>query len=47
MLFILFYLVAIAILIMHFTGLLARHNAEWLVLVLAVAVFPAVYFLPL
>jgi hypothetical protein len=36
---------AITILIMHFTGFLARHNLEWLVLLLAVAVFPAVIYL--
>ncbi len=41
----LFYLVAIVILIMHFTGFLKRNNLEWLVLVLAVAVFPAVIYL--
>lgn len=29
MLFALFYVLAIAILIMHFTGFLARHNLEW------------------
>ncbi len=29
MLFALFYVVAIAILILHFTGYLARHNLEW------------------
>lgn len=45
MLFVLFYLVAIAVLVAHFTGWLARHNLEWLVLVLAVAVFPAVIYL--
>lgn len=45
MAFIAFYIVAITILILHFTGWLARHNLEWLVLVLAVAVFPAVIFL--
>jgi hypothetical protein len=45
MLFALFYVLAIVILIMHFTGFLARHNLEWLVLVLAVAVFPAVIYL--
>ncbi len=45
MLFALFYLVAIAILVLHCTGFLARHNIEWLVLVLAVAVFPAVIYL--
>ena len=45
MLFALFYVLAITILIMHFTGFLARHNLEWLVLVLAAAVFPAVIYL--
>jgi hypothetical protein len=45
MLFALFYVVAIVILVLHFTGVLARYNIEWLVLVLAVAVFPAVLYL--
>lgn len=45
MAFIAFYIVAIVILVAHFTGWLARHNVEWLVLVLAAAVFPAVIFL--
>jgi hypothetical protein len=45
MLFIVYYVVAIVILILHFTGFLARHNLEWLVLVLAVTVFPAVLYL--
>ena len=45
MLFYAFYIVAAIILIMHFTGWLKRNNLEWLVLVLAVATFPAVYFL--
>ncbi|MDO8789758.1 MAG: hypothetical protein Q7J42_16915 [Sulfuritalea sp.] len=45
MLFILYYLIAIVVLVMHFTGFLARYNAEWLVLVLAVTVFPAVIYL--
>ena len=45
MLFALFYVVALAILILHFTGFLARHNLEWLVLILAVLVFPAVLYL--
>ena len=44
-LFILYYIVAITVLIMHFTGVLARYNLEWLVLVLAVTVFPAVIYL--
>ena len=41
----LYYIVAITILVLHFTGFLARHNLEWLVLVLAVTVFPAVIYL--
>ena len=45
MLFILYYLIAIVVLFMHVTGFLARHNAEWMVLVLAVTVFPAVIYL--
>ena len=45
MLFALFYVVAILILVLHFTGFLARHNLEWLVLALAGAVFPAVIYL--
>ncbi len=45
MLFILYYILAIVVLVLHFTGLLARHNLEWLVLVLAVTVFPAVIYL--
>lgn len=45
MLFYAFYIVAIIILILHFTGWLKRNNLEWLVLVLAVATFPAVIFL--
>jgi len=45
MLFILYYVVAITVLILHFTGFLARHNLEWHILVLAVTVFPAVIYL--
>jgi hypothetical protein len=40
-----FYVVAIIVLVLHFTGWLARNNVEWVVLVLAVATFPAVVFL--
>jgi hypothetical protein len=40
-----FYAVAIVILILHFSGWLLRHNLEWMMLVLAAAVFPAVWFL--
>jgi hypothetical protein len=45
MLFILYYIIAITVLVMHFTGVLARYNLEWLILVLAVTVFPAVIYL--
>jgi len=45
MLFYAFYVVALIILILHFTGWPRRNNLEWLVLVLAVATFPAVLFL--
>jgi hypothetical protein len=45
MLFYAFYVVALIVLILHFTGWLKRNNLEWLVLVLAVATFPAVIFL--
>ncbi len=40
-----FYLVAIAIVILHFTGWLENHNLDWLVFVMAVLVFPIVIFL--
>ncbi len=40
-----FYVVAIIVLVLHFTGWLRDHNLEWLVFVLAVAVFPAVLLL--
>jgi hypothetical protein len=40
-----FYVIAITILVLHFTGWLKRNNLEWVVLVLAVATFPAVIFL--
>ncbi|MDP1524826.1 MAG: hypothetical protein Q8M20_03375 [Rhodocyclaceae bacterium] len=45
MLFILYYVIAITVLVLHFTGILARYNLEWLVLALAVTVFPAVIYL--
>jgi hypothetical protein len=45
MYFILYYIIAITILVMHFTGFLARHRLEWMVLILAATVFPAVIYL--
>ena len=40
-----FYVIALIILVLHFTGWLRRNNLEWMVLVLAIATFPAVIFL--
>lgn len=45
MLFALYYVTALLILMLHFTGFLARHNVEWLLYVVAVTVFPAVIYL--
>ena len=45
MLFALFYLIAIVILVLHFTGILARYRLEWLVLSPAVVTFPVVIYL--
>jgi hypothetical protein len=45
MLLLVYYVIAITILVLHFTGWLRYHNLEWLVLVLAVTVFPAVLYL--
>ncbi len=44
-LFGLFYVVALGVIILHFTGWLAERNLEWLVFVMAVLVFPVVLFL--
>ena len=45
MLFAIYVLVAIAVLILHFTGHLERWRMEWMVIVMAVTVFPAVIYL--
>ncbi len=45
MLLLLYYVIAIAILVLHFTGFLARRNLEWLVLVLAASIIPAIIYL--
>jgi hypothetical protein len=45
MVFYAFYVIAIIVLILHFTGWLKRNNLEWLILALAVSVFPVVIFL--
>ena len=40
-----FYVLAITLIIMHYTGTLAKHNLEWLLYVMALTVFPAVIWL--
>lgn len=40
-----YYVVAITVLILHFTGHLESWGMEWLVLVMAATVFPAVLYL--
>jgi len=45
MLFYAFYVIAAVVLVLHFTGWLKRNRLEWMVLVVAVAVFPVVIFL--
>jgi hypothetical protein len=44
-LFGMFYLIAIAVLILHFTGWLAERNLVCIVYVIAVLVFPVVLYL--
>lgn len=45
MFFTIYYLVALSAIVLHFTGHLERWGMEWLLLVLAVTVFPAVIYL--
>ena len=40
-----FYVLAITLVILHYTGWLAKHNLEWLLYVMALTVFPAVIYL--
>ena len=40
-----FYILAITLIILHYTGWLAKHNLEWLLYVIALTVFPAVLWL--
>ena len=44
-LYLLYYLTAIVALFFHFTGALERWGMEWVILVLAVTVFPVVLYL--
>jgi low affinity Fe/Cu permease len=40
-----FYILAVTLIILHYTGWLAKHNLEWLLYVMALTVFPAVLWL--
>ncbi|HEY8118739.1 MAG TPA: hypothetical protein VIE91_05820 [Methylophilaceae bacterium] len=44
MIFAIFFLVSICALILHFTGHLERWGMEWVLIVLAVAIFPVVIY---
>ncbi len=39
MLFYIIYILSVIVLVLHFTGFLARRNMDWVVLVAAVAIF--------
>ncbi len=39
MLFYIVYILSVVVLVLHFTGFLARRNMEWVVLLAAVAIF--------
>ena len=43
--FALYAVISVAGIILHYTGTLARYNLEWLVLVLAATVIPAILWL--
>ncbi len=45
MLLLAYYILAMAILALHYTGHLERWGMEWLIFVMALTVFPAVIFL--
>ncbi|MCB1909588.1 MAG: hypothetical protein KDH15_19685 [Rhodocyclaceae bacterium] len=45
MLFTLYYILAVVVLVLHFTGFLERRRLEWLLYVVALTVFPAVLYL--
>ena len=45
MIFYAFYVFALLVVILHYTGWLARHHLDWLVLVIAAGVFPVVLLL--
>lgn len=44
-LFLLYYAAASVVLVLHFTGTLARHRLEWMVAALLITIFPAVLYL--
>jgi len=44
-LFAVFYLAAIVVVVLHYTGWLEQRNLNWLVYAMAVAIFPVIFFL--
>jgi hypothetical protein len=44
MVFTLYYIVAITLLILHFTGHLEQWGVDWLIFALAITVFPVVLY---
>lgn len=45
MLFTLYYILAVMVLALHFTGVLARRRLEWLLYLVALTIFPAMLYL--
>ena len=43
--FAVFYLAAIIVVVLHYTGWLEQRNLNWLVYVMAVAIFPVIFLL--
>jgi hypothetical protein len=44
-LFAVFYLAAMVIVVLHYTGWLEQRNLNWIVYVMAVAIFPVIFLL--
>jgi len=44
-LFAVFYLAAMVVVVLHYTGWLEQRNLNWIVYVMAVAIFPVIFLL--
>jgi len=44
-LFAVFYLTAMVVVVLHYTGWLEQRNLNWIVYVMAVAIFPVIFLL--